>query len=101
MNRGSGRLSRFFILQEPVFRRGVCNCGSPATPKTPQNARFAKSAILEKPRKTPGFHRAMDTVPNSKWGLFLPFQELGEFSSRVFRWTKGRTGKKDARQTLL
>nr|WP_320160946.1 hypothetical protein [uncultured Methanoregula sp.] len=62
----------------------------PATPKTPQNARFANPAISGKPRKTPGFHRGSIRARNGKMSKIHRFQNMGEISLKPFHNTFGR-----------
>jgi len=45
-----------------------------------QKARFAKRAILRKPRKTPGFHPGHLRCPFRQIGPIRNFHDLGEFS---------------------
>ena len=55
----------------------------PVTPKTPQNARFDKSAIFRKRSKTPGFNWGTISVRNGNRSTFQRFQDMGRFS--IFR----------------
>jgi hypothetical protein len=71
----------------------------PAPLKNLENARIAKRGIFRKPRKTPGFHRGWIRGRIARPGQIQPSQDLGEFSIKIFRWTKGRTNEKDARKT--
>jgi hypothetical protein len=71
------------------------------TQKTPQNARFAKTGIFGKTRKTPGFHRSEYLGEIFKRGSFRLFQNRSSFPRLEAGWTEWRGSIKDARQNAL